>query len=107
MAIVVIVSHANALSPTVSHQPGLFGYIGKCSIVIVPEKVIGRFRSFGKFAEPPTVDQEYVQPTVVVVIEKRHTAPRRGQEKVFRFMSQNYRFGVQSCFLGQVNVLRP
>ena len=107
IAIIVIVPHANALPPTVSHQPSFFGDIRKGSIVIVSEKVIGRFRSFGKVAQPPTVDQEYIQPAVVVVIEKRHAPPCGGQKEVFSFMSENNRFGVQSSFLGHVNVLEP
>src|SRR6266567_688208 len=89
MAVAIIVHDANALPPTVSHQPSFFGDIRKGSIVIVSEKVIGRFRSFGKLAQPPTVDQEYIQPAVVVVIEKRHAPPCGGQKEVFSFMSEN------------------
>src|SRR4051812_38008687 len=42
--VVIVVPHANALTPAVSYHPGLSGHVGEGPVVVVPVKAIGGFR---------------------------------------------------------------
>ena len=64
------------------HQSGLGRHVGKRSVAIVLEKMIGRFLSSGKPFQARAVHQKNVEPAVVVVIIESHAAPGR-LEKVF------------------------
>ena len=76
-AVIVVVPHADSLTPPIVGNPGAGGHIGKRPVAIVPKKR-GPRRGLLPFERPVcrTVDEIYIQPTVIVVIEK--SAARAG-----------------------------
>src|ERR1700733_14431452 len=74
-AVVIVVASARALAPSRKIQPRFAGYVGKCAVVIIVKQMAGGPRSatFDLF-EGTAIHQEYVGPTVIVVIENCHAA---------------------------------
>src|SRR5262245_45582796 len=87
MPVIVVVTNADTLAPAMTHQARSFRDIGEGAIMIISVKAIRWFLPFGELTESPTVDQENIQPSIVVVIEKSNSTSRRGQKEIFGFMS--------------------
>ncbi len=106
MAVIVVVADTNALTPAVPHQSCLLGYVAKRPVAIVAIKVVGRLFAIGKVLKSPAVDHENIEPTIVIVVEKRDTAAGRGKQKVFTLMANKNRLRTKAGFFGDVHVMR-
>ena len=83
IAVVVVVADADSLSPAMPDQPSLLGDVGKGSVSIVLIEVVGRLQALGKIFYSPAIDDEDVEPAIVVVVEESDSAPSRRQQKIF------------------------
>ena len=85
VAVVVVVADADALSPAGVDESGFGGDVGEGAVAIVFEEMVGGLLSGGKAFEARAVDEEDVQPAVVVVVDRR------------RRRSRWFRAGIYSC----------
>src|SRR5277367_4565412 len=92
VAVIVVVPVANPLAPAVPHQSCFFSDVGKSPVVVVTVQVVCGFLAFGKILQAPAVDDEDIQPTIVVIVEERDTAAGRGKQKVFVLMTHQNGF---------------
>ena len=83
VSIIVIVSDAHALAPAGMQQAGLRGDVGECAIAIVLEQMGRGSLAGGKTFQTRTVDQENIEPAVVVVIVERNAAAGRSSKYLF------------------------
>src|SRR5919204_3537897 len=67
-AVIVVVAYANSLSPPRALQTGFLRNVGKSAIAIVLEQIARRLLAFGKALEACAVDQEDIEPAIVVII---------------------------------------
>ena len=81
-AVVVVVAHAAGLAPAGAGEAGLEGDVGKRAVAIVLEEMADRLLAFGKAFEAPAVDEEDVDPVVLVVV-KEGGAAAGGFKQVF------------------------
>ena len=106
VSVVVVVACAYSLTPAGAGQTGSRGYIRERSVAVV---LVGGDRSgpagrIGRF-EPRAVDEEDIEPTVVIEVEKRRAATR-GLQKIFvLLLPTEDRFLIQSCLAGDINEL--
>src|SRR5947199_7832300 len=84
-AIVVVVADAASLSPARVRDAGFQGNVGKRAVPIVAEQMRGGLTAFGKTFKARAVDQENIEPAVVVVVVKGDAAAR-GFEQIFVFV---------------------
>src|SRR6202034_1051210 len=83
IAVVVVIADAAGLSPTGAVlEAGAFRDIGEGAVAIVLEETAVRLLACGETFQTPSVDQEHVEPAVVIVIVKGKTAAG-GLEKIF------------------------
>ena len=82
-AVVVVVADADALPPAGAGEAGFDGDVGEGAVAVVFEEMAGR-RSwpFGEAFEAGAVDEEDVEPVVVVVVVEGDSAAG-GFEEVF------------------------
>jgi hypothetical protein len=73
-AVVVVVADAAALTPSAATQAGLEGDIGEGAIAIIFEEAGDGFLAFGEALETCAVDEEDVEPVVVIVVVEGDTA---------------------------------
>ena len=85
-AIVVVIADADALAPAGMEKTSFCSDVGKGAVTVVFEKVIGRLLARGETFQTRAVDQENVDPAVVIVIIKGD-ATAGGFEKVFVWRS--------------------
>ncbi len=105
-AVVVVIAHAHALTPTGVGQAGSCGDIGERAVVIVAVEVA--CRSFARWQgfQRRAVDDENVGPAVIVVIKDGNTGPRSLDDVFLRvFAAENDRCS-KSGFLGDVGKMR-
>src|SRR4030081_2571525 len=102
-AVVVVIAHADALTPARGGQTGLDGYITEGSIVVVAVKMVGRSFAFGESFESCSVNEEDVRPSVVVVIEDGHARAGRLDNVFFGCESAENVSKRQSRFFGDVD----
>ena len=82
VTVIVLVTHAGALSPAALCKACVRGYIGKRAIVVVVKKMAGGMLRFLILrGQQVSVHDENIRPTVVVVIEDSH-ATSRGLDNV-------------------------
>src|SRR5580704_800461 len=75
VAVVVVVTDAAGLSPTGADvEAGTFGYIGEGAVAIIFEETAMRFLAFRETFQAPAVDEEEVEPAVVVVVVEGEAA---------------------------------
>src|SRR6185437_7600663 len=79
-AIVVVVANGNGARPSFANKPGLFGDIGESAVAVVLIKAIGR--ALRRALQASAVECENIEPTVVVVIEKRDAAADHLQDVI-------------------------
>ena len=72
IAVVVIVSDANALSPSCMRQARFLGNVGKSSVVIIVVQVICGLLFAGKRVESRSIHDKNIRPAIVVIIEYGH-----------------------------------
>ena len=85
VAIVVVVADAAGLSPAgADFEPGTFGDIGEGAVAIIFEETAMRFLALRETFEAPAVDEEEIEPAVVVVIVEGQAAAG-GFEEIFIF----------------------
>ena len=86
------------MPPSAPRQIGLFSNIGKRSVLVVAVEMIGRLLALRKSLKRGSVDEENVEPAVVVVIEQGDAAPR-GLDDVFLLgLSARHVPRSQTCF---------
>ena len=103
VAVVVVVADADALSPAGVLEPSLQGDVGEGAVAIVLEQVVEGLFARRKAFEPPAVDQEDVEPAVVVVVVEGDAAAG-GLEQIFVLvLAAEDRLGVESGFVGDVD----
>ena len=85
IAVVVVVADAAGLSPAGADvEAGTFGDIGEGAVAIVFEETAMRFLAFGKTLEAPAIDEEEIEPAVVVIVVEGEAAAG-GFEEIFVF----------------------
>ena len=67
--IVVVITDAYPLSPTRAHEIGFCSHIRECAVTIVLVEVICWLLAFWETIKSPAVDDEYIQPAIIVVVE--------------------------------------
>ena len=72
-AIIVVVTHGDARCPPGPCQPGFFGHVRKRAVTIVLVQAIRR--PWRRARQTSAVQNEQVEPAIVVVVEKRDPAP--------------------------------
>ena len=60
---------------------------------------------FREATQAPAVDNEYVQPSVIVIVEQCDATPRRRQKKILAFMSRDYGLGAQARMACNINIV--
>src|ERR1043166_1528524 len=106
ITVVIVVADATTLTPAGARKTRGEGYVSECPVPIVLVKAAGWFVAFARLRlEARAVDQEDVQPSVVVVIEKRNPAARCLQEEPVLLLASEDRFGMQPRFARDVNEL--
>ncbi len=103
VAVVVVVADADALSPSGVLEPGLQRDVGKGAVAIVLEQVVEGLFARRKAFEPPAVDEEDVEPAVVVVIVEGDAAARGLEQILVLVLAAKDGLGVQSGFFGDVD----
>src|SRR5438552_4338490 len=79
-AIVVVIAYADGRSPSQSLKASLLGDVGKCAVAIVSiESISGSTRS----RHASSAKDKYVNPAVLVVIEKCASTADRFRDAVF------------------------
>ena len=74
--VVIVISDANALTPTVADQAGFIRHVGEGPVAVIVEEMVRGLLTGGKAREPRSVDQKNIQPAVVIVIEEGDAAAR-------------------------------
>ena len=93
-AIVVVVANAYALPPARAHKIGFCSHVRECAVTIVFVEVIYRLLILWETAESPAIDNEYVEPSVIVIVEKGDSATSSRDKKVLALVARN------NCFRG-------
>src|SRR5437016_4010229 len=81
-AVVVVIADTAALAPSRAGESRFHGNVSEGAVAIVFEEVRDGFLSFGEAFEARAVDQEDIDPVVVIVVEEGHTAAG-GFEQIF------------------------
>ena len=76
-AVVVVVADANPVRPPGAHEPGILGDVGERAVPIVLVKAVRRDLAVGNAAPPRTVQQEDVEPAVMVIVVESDPAAIR------------------------------
>src|SRR5207244_377224 len=71
-AVIVVVAHADSLSPARSRQTRFERYVAESAVMIIAIKLIGRRLSSGEPFQSGAIHDEDVGPAVVVIIENRN-----------------------------------
>lgn len=80
-SIVVVIADTAALAPSsFVLQAGAYRHICKGTVAVVFEQMALRLLPFGKAIKTPSIDKENIEPVVVVVIVKGHSAAGRFEE---------------------------
>jgi hypothetical protein len=74
MPVVVIITDAHTLAPAVVNKACFICEVLERSVMVIVVQVIRGFFAFGKPIQSPAVQQENVQPSIIIVI-KRATPP--------------------------------
>src|SRR6267154_859811 len=89
-AVIVVVADTHALTPAARDQTSLLCYIRECSIVVVTVEMTGG-RTLGvKTVKPGAIHEEYVRPTIVIVIEDGCSSARALQDVCAALFSSKY-----------------
>jgi hypothetical protein len=100
--VVVIVADTASLTPAGVGNSGFESYIRERAIAIIAKKVRCWLLASGKTLEAHSVDQEDVQPAIVVVIVESDTAAG-GFEQIFVLMlATKDRLGVEARFSSNI-----
>ncbi len=88
-------------------EAGLDGDVGEGAVAIVLEQVRGRLFAFGEAFQTPSVDQEDVEPAIVVVVVEGDAAAG-GLEQIFVLvLAAEDGFGVEAGFFGDIDKAQP
>ena len=101
--VIVVIAHANTLSPSRCRQAGFLSHISKCAIVVVAIETVRRSFTGGKTFEPGPVHQENVRPAVVVVIENRDAVSGCLDDVLLGIDSAEYVLRGEACLFGDVS----
>ncbi len=94
--VVIIVADARALSPAGMEQAGFGGNVGESAVAIIFEEMIGGFLASGKTFKARAVDEENIQPAVVVVIIEGDAAAGGFEEILVLVFAAEDGFGVEA-----------
>jgi len=101
-AVVVVIAYADALSPAGMYETSGRGDVAESAVTIIFEEMRVRFPAFWKTFQAPAVDQENVQPAVVIIVVESYSATGGlEQEFIFVFATED-RFCVEAGFFGDV-----
>src|SRR5206468_12409292 len=107
VAVAVVVADACALSPAARAEPGPGRHVLERSVAFVAIETIGwrlvRWKSFERRA----VDEEQIEPSVVVVIDERDAGPRRLEQVLVSRRSAEHGDVVEAGFAGDVDEREP
>ncbi len=102
-AVVVVVADAAALAPAAVCEAGFGGDVGEGAVAIVFEEVRDGFLALGKAFDTGAVDEEDIDPVVVIVVEESYAAACGFEEiSVFVFATVDG-FGVEAGLAGDVD----
>ena len=104
-AVVVVVAHAAGLAPAAAGEAGLECDVGKRAVAIVFEEMANRLLAFGKAFEAPAVDEENVDPVVVVVVEEGRAAACGFKQIFVAMLAAEDGLDVEAGFFGHVGEL--
>ncbi len=104
-AVVVVVAHADTLSPARPGHPCLLGYVGESPVAVVLEEVAGRFLARREAIQAPAIHQEDIEPAVVVVVEERRPAAGGFEQVLVFLLVAEQGLCIQASFTGYVNEL--
>ena len=103
VSVVVVISHANSLPPTRVSESSLLRHVSKRSVVIVAVKVVCRRFFPRQRIERGSVHYKYVGPSVVVVVENRHSGSGRLDDEFLCVNAAKRVWRVQASFLRFIN----
>jgi hypothetical protein len=106
ISVVVVVSYATALAPAGAGQSGFDGHVSERSVAIVLiEPIGGRVGSRPFRFKTRAVDEEDVEPAIVVEVEECHTAAGSLEEEPVPILSAKNGLRTQPGFPGDVHKL--
>src|SRR3989441_5358441 len=82
MAVVVVGAPTRALAPAVAPHPCLFRDVGEGPIAVVAIEAVRGVGAAREAFQPRAVDEEDVQPAVVVVVKKGDAAAGRFEDEI-------------------------
>src|ERR1700722_6699859 len=104
-SVVVIVTHANALSPTRCSQARLNGYVCERTVVVVVVEMIGGSLVRGKAFQCGAVHEKNIGPAIIVIIKNSHAAAGGFDNVLFRVFAAEDSWHRQTGRLGHIGVV--
>ena len=102
-AIVVVVADAATLSPAAAAKAGFGCDVGEGAVAIVFEEVRDGLLTFGEAFDAGAVDEEDVEPVVMVVVKEGHAAACGFEEVSVLVLATVDRLGVEAGLASHVN----
>src|SRR5262245_17736143 len=96
-AVIIIIGYTRALAPARPDQVRLFCHISEFSYFIIAIEVISGFLPLRETFESGAVDQENIEPAIVVVVEERDTTAGHLENKSLLSILPSHMPGCQSC----------
>ncbi len=102
-AVVVVVADAAALPPAAVCKAGFGGDVGEGAVAVVFEEVRDWFLALGKAFDAGAVDEEDVDPVVVVVVEESYTTACGFEEVSVLVFTAEDGFGIKAGLASDVD----
>ena len=101
-SIVVVVANADALAPARVSHSSLGRNVSEGTIAVVAEKMRRGFAAGGKAFQPPAIYQKNIEPAIVIVIIKSHSAARCFQQIFILVLAAKNCFCINSGFASYI-----
>jgi hypothetical protein len=102
-AVVVVVADTTALTPAAAGKAGFGSDIGEGAVAIVFEEVRDWFLAFGKALETSAVDEEDVDPVILIEVEESYSAACGFEEVTVLVFAAKDSFGIETGLTSDVN----
>src|SRR5215510_185912 len=105
-SVVVVISRADALTPTGVRHAGLLGHVSECPVaVVLVETADGRLIRRPLRLEARPVDEKNIQPPIVIVINESAAAAGGLEKKLVLALIAEDRLGAQTRFTRHIDEL--
>ena len=101
--VVVVVADTAALAPAAVGKAGFGGDVGERAVPVVLEEMRDGFLALRKSLDAGTVDEEDVDPVVVIVVEEGYSATRGFKQISVLMFTTVDRFGIEAGLTGYID----